>query len=414
MQKTNKEKWHLLIRRQMHRLKREMVGFAKDLIKIRTENPPGTDYAACVDLISDHLRRFGLGSQIVKVPGLNDRKYPRYSLLASYGRGSRKLYFHAHYDVVPGTDAKHFKPYVRSGRLYGRGAADMKAGLAAMIYAVRALQLLDISLDGQVSLVIVPDEETGGKAGTAYLFEKGYIDRRSSVGMLMPEPTSGTIWNACRGAISLMIKIKGKPVHVVLQKDGVNAFEGMVSLSNALLELKKIVERRKTRYAVLSGESRNSILMLGGICRCGSNFNVVPGACSFTLERRINPEESIAEEKRKLFDIFDRFRMEGMKIEVEILQEGGTAGISSANQLVKAFVPNVTEITGQKPLYNMCPGLLEIRFYLQNGIAAYAYGPGSIAMAHHPDEHVEVKRMIDCASIYALTAFDLLAEANTS
>lgn len=389
-----------------------MIGFAKDLIRIPTENPPGAHYSACVDFIAKHLRGFGLGSRIVKAPGPDDRAYPRHSLLASYGQGRRTLYFHAHYDVVPGTDAKHFKPYVRSGRLYGRGAADMKAGLAAMVYALRALQLLDADLDGQVCLVAVPDEETGGKAGTAYLFEKGYIGRKSGVGMLMPEPTSGTVWNACRGAISLLIKIKGKPVHVVLQKDGVNAFEQMVNLSHALLKLKKTVERRKTHYAVSSGESRNSILMLGGVCRCGTNFNVVPGSCSFTLERRINPEENLAEEKTALYAIFDGFRKQGMKIDIEVLQEGKAAGISSDNELVRALANSVKAAAGQKPALKMCPGLLEIRYYLEKGIPAYAYGPGSLAMAHSPDESIEVRRVVDCASIYALTAFDLLSKGN--
>lgn len=390
-------------------LRGEMIEFAKDLIRIPTENPPGAHYSVCVDLISEHLRRFGLKSKVVKAPG-PDRAYPRHSLLASYGRGRRKLYFHAHYDVVPGTNTKHFKPYTRSGRLYGRGAADMKAGLAAMVYAVRALQLSEACLDGQICLVIVPDEETGGKAGTAHLFEKGYIGRENSVGMLMPEPTSGTVWNACRGAISLSVDIKGKPVHVVLQKDGVNAFEQMVKLSHALLKLKKVVERRKTDYAVSSGESGNSILMLGGICHCGTNFNVVPGSCSFTLERRINPEENLAEEKRALFAIFDGFRKQGMKIDIKVLQEGEAAGISSDNKLVRALANSVKEVAGQKPALRLCPGLLEIRYYLQNGIPAYAFGPGALAMAHSPDESVEVKRVVDCAFIYALTARDLLSK----
>jgi succinyl-diaminopimelate desuccinylase len=406
--KSKKDAWPVIIKRQMRALKRELVGFTKELIRIPTENPPGVCYSACIELISHRLKRFGIRSQIIKVPGRYAREHRRYSLLSSYGKGRRKLYFHAHYDVVPGTDAKQFKPYVRSGRIYGRGAADMKAGLAAMVYALRALQLLDAPLDGRVCLVVVPDEETGGRAGTGYLFEKGYISKEHCVGMLMPEPTSGTIWNACRGAISLSIKIKGKPVHVVMQKDGVNAFDGMVSLSNALFKYKKAVERRKTHYTVLAGESANSILMLGGMCHCGTNFNVVPGSCTFTLERRINPEENFTEEKRKLLRIFERFRKTGMNIDLEVLQEGDSAGISSDNDLANALVASIIEIAGQKPAFNMCPGLLEIRHYLQNGIPAYAYGPGLLARAHHPAEFVEISRVIDCASIYALTALELL------
>lgn len=406
--------WPLLIKKQISALRYELIEFAKELIRIPTENPPGTCYSACVDLISRRLNRFGIRSRIIKVPTRDAREYRRYCLLSSYGKGKRKLFFHAHYDVVPGTTAKQFKPYVRDGRLYGRGAADMKAGLAAMVYAVRALQLLGVQVAGRVCLVIVPDEETGGKAGTGYLFKKAYINGEHCVGMLMPEPTSGTIWNACRGALTMSITIKGKPVHVVVQKDGVNAFEQMVWLSNALLKHKKDVEKRKTRYPVLPGESVNSILMLGGICQCGTSFNVVPGTCTFTLERRINPEEDFTEEKRKLLLIFDRFRRAGMKLNIEVLQQGVSAGVSSDSELANALVLGITEIAGQKPKFNMCPGLLEIRYYLENGIPAYAYGPGLLAMAHHPDEFVEINRVIDCASIYALTAIDLLQRAATA
>ena len=406
--------WPLLIKRQVSALRNDLVEFAKELISIPTENPPGACYSACVDLISHRLNQFGIRSQIIKVPDRDAGEYGRYCLLSSYGKGKRKLFFHGHYDVVPGTTARQFKPYIRHGRLYGRGAADMKAGLAAMVYAVRALQLLGVQLDGRVCLVIVPDEETGGKAGTGYLFKKAYINREHCVGMLMPEPTSGTIWNACRGALTMSITIKGKPVHVVMQKDGVNAFEQMVRLSNALLKHKKTVERRKTRYAILPGESVNSILMLGGICQCGTSFNVVPGTCTFTLERRINPEEDFTEEKRRLLHILDRFRRAGMKLSIDVLQEGISAGISPDSDLGKALVFGITEIEGRKPKFNMCPGLLEIRYYLKKGIPAYAYGPGSLAVAHHPDEFVEIGRVMDCASIYALTAVDLLRRTVTS
>ncbi|UCG30473.1 MAG: M20 family metallopeptidase [candidate division WOR-3 bacterium] len=396
-------------KKKVHGLRREILRFTKDLIGIATENPPGAKYSECIEFISARLKDFGLRTRIIKISSHGDRAHRRYCLLSSYGKGKKKLYFHAHYDVVPGTDAKHFKPYIRGNKLYGRGAADMKGGLAAMVYAVRAVQLLNAELDGQICLVIVPDEETGGKAGSGHLFERGYIKKEDGIGMLMPEPTSGTIWNACRGALSLSVKIRGKPVHVVLHKDGVNAFEQMVSLSAALLKYKKTVERRKTKYAVLPGESRNSILMLGGLCQCGTNFNVVPGVCKFTIERRINPEENFARQKRRLLAIFDRFRQTGMKIDLEILQEGESAGVSPDSALARVLVRSVGDVTGQRPRFNMCPGLLEIRYYLQNGIPAYAYGPGLLAKAHNPDEFVQVERMIDCASVYGLTALRLLA-----
>ncbi|UCF71134.1 MAG: ArgE/DapE family deacylase [candidate division WOR-3 bacterium] len=396
------------INRCVRSMRDEILSFTHDLVAIPTENPPGSHYRPCVELISKKLVAMGLRPRLIRVHG-GDKLHPRFCLMVPYGKGKKKLYFHGHYDVVPGWNSEQFKPRIRQGRFYGRGAADMKAGLAAMVYAIRALQLADVRIDGQICLVFVPDEETGGAFGTRYLFDKGYIGKDDCVGMLMPEPTGGVAWNACRGAISLSVSVKGKPVHVVLQKEGINAFEQMVVLSNALVKLKESVEKRTTRYSVALGESKNSILMLGGICRCGTNFNVVPGTCTFTIERRINPEENFANEKKRLMDILAKFRKGGMKISVEILQEGEPGGVSSSGDLADALGWSVRQTTNRPLRFKMCPGLLEIRYYLRNGIPAYAYGPGSIRRAHHPQEYVEVDRVLQCTTVYSLTALRMLS-----
>jgi succinyl-diaminopimelate desuccinylase len=396
------------INRHIRALRQDMLSFTKDLIRIRTENPPGSCYEECVRMIAQKLERFAMRPKIIRVKG-RVASHPRYCLLSSYGTGNRALYFHGHYDVVPASSERQYDPKVHRGRLYGRGASDMKAGLSAMIYAIRAMQLSGIKMGGRVCLVIVPDEETGGNLGTRYLFQRGYIRKKNSIGMLMPEPTSGAIWNACRGALSLMITVKGKPVHVVLQQKGINAFEHMHSLVNALLKLKHAVEKRKTDYAVARGESRHSVLMLGGICKCGTNFNVVPGHCSFSIDRRINPEENLTQEKRRLLSLIDEFRKKGMNITTSLLQEGEAMGCSAETLLANYLARSIAVVKGRRPQFLMCPGLLEIRYYLMAGIPAYAYGPGLLQQAHHPDEFVLVDRIYECAAVYALTAIAVLS-----
>jgi succinyl-diaminopimelate desuccinylase len=258
-------------------------------------------------------------------------------------------------------------------------------------------------------LVIVPDEETGGEYGTQYLFERGYIKKENSIGMLMPEPTSGAIWHACRGACSLSVRVRGKPVHVVLQSRGINAFEGMLTVANALRKIKEKVERRRTGYAVAAGEPNNSILMLGGICRCGVNFNIVPGECTFSIERRINPEENLDQEKQRLFDLFERLHGQGIDVQATVLQEGESAGISPDHYLARVLTQSVRATYGRRPNFYMCPGLLEIRYYLKHGIPAYAFGPGDLSCAHGPNEFINIERMYKCTEVYALTALKLLS-----
>jgi len=401
-----------LVIKALDRDRDEILAFSRELIALDTENPPGRNYKSCAEFISNQLDRLGLAHEVIEVPTPagddRARDYPRFCLLSPPGQGQRTLYFHGHYDVVPACSPDQFKPRIESGRLIGRGSADMKSGLAAMIYAARAIQESGIKLDGRVALSIVPDEETGGRLGSQYLARAGLLGR-DGIGMLMPEPTSGAVWNANRGAVSLNVRVKGKPAHVGLQHQGVNAFERGIEAAQALLVLKEEVEARRTGFNLKPDEAKASILMLGGLCRGGSGFNLVPEEFSFTLDRRINPEEDLAEEKARLFDLLESLRRKGLDLEIETLQEGSSSGVSEDNPLARALARNVEAVTGRRPAFEMCPGLLEIRFYLDRGVPALAYGPGLLESAHGPEEFVAVREIQDCAAIYALTALDLLA-----
>jgi acetylornithine deacetylase/succinyl-diaminopimelate desuccinylase-like protein len=106
----------------------------------------------------------------------------------------------------------------------------MKGGIVSMLYSIRALQECRMDLNGKIALTLVPDEETGGARGSAWLAAQGLLGR-NGVGMLMPEPTSGVVWNANRGAISLRVSVRGKSAHVGLQHRGENSFEQMEQTS---------------------------------------------------------------------------------------------------------------------------------------------------------------------------------------
>jgi acetylornithine deacetylase/succinyl-diaminopimelate desuccinylase-like protein len=108
--------------------------------------------------------------------------------------------------------------------------------------------------------------------------------------MLTPEPTDGIVWNANRGAISLRVTVRGKHAHVGRRHERVNAFDGMLSIAEALRRLKGEVEGRRTAHRIEPDAARRSILLVGGRVEGGTNFNVVPEVCTFTVDRRINPE----------------------------------------------------------------------------------------------------------------------------
>lgn len=373
-----------------------MVDLTRDLIAIPTENPPGAHYRDALDLLTTRLEALGF----------DDTRIEGDCLVSLVGRGARTLYFSGHYDVVPAQRRDQFTPRLHGKTIVGRGSSDMKSGLAAMTYAARALRELDMLGDGRIGLVFVPDEETAGPRGSRDLLARGVLGT-DGIGMLTPEPTGGIVWNANRGAITLRITARGKTAHVGRQYEGVNAFQGMLAVAQALLELKHEVEAHTTDFHIAPDVARRSILLLGGRTEGGTNFNVVPDECWFTVDRRLNPEEDFEVEKQRLFDVIDRAGGPAT-VEVEVIQEGRASGSDERGPVGRALAESIVDVTGRPARFEMCPGLLEIRFYAERGVPAFAYGPGLLTVSHGPDEFVPIDRIVECAQVYALTAARLL------
>src|ERR1700730_15701865 len=151
-----------------------MAEFTRELVRIPTQNPPGQNYRACAEALARMIRRASLRAIVEKIPtpkhlrssaNAPSSAEPRYWVRATLGSGNRALYFHGHYDVVPTSSPAQFQPRDRNGNIFGRGTADMKGGLVAMLYAARVLKELRIALGGRIELVLVPEEETGGGRG---------------------------------------------------------------------------------------------------------------------------------------------------------------------------------------------------------------------------------------------------------
>lgn len=367
-----------------------MLDLTQRLIAVPSENPPGNFYQECAGILLTELERLGF----------DDVRREGACVLASVGAGPRTLYFSGHYDVVPAQSREQFQPRIEGANLFGRGSSDMKSGLAAMIHAAAAARDAGLLKAGRIGIVLVPDEETAGPRGSRDLDARGLLGK-DAVGMLTPEPTGGVIWNANRGAISLRATMHGKAAHVGRQFEGVNAFERALPAMQRLAAIKNEVELRETQQNIAPAAARKSILMLGGRAEGGTNFNVTPDFFSFTVDRRINPEENLEEEKRRLCEA-----LEG--IEIETLQEEAAAATPAEAPLGVVLSRHVASVTGKEPAFEMCPGLLETRFYAAHGIPAYAYGPGLLTVSHGPHEFVPIRNIVRCAEIYALTAASML------
>jgi len=376
-----------VLSRLRERLSEEaMLDLTRRLIAIPSENPPGNHYEECARTLFDELARLGFDE--VRREGA--------CVLASVGPGLQTLYFSGHYDVVPAQDRDQFQPCVKGANLFGRGSSDMKSGLAAMIHAAAAARDEGLLRSGRIGIVLVPDEETAGPRGSRDLDARGVLGK-DGIGMLTPEPTGGVVWNANRGAISLRATMRGKAAHVGRQFEGVNAFERALPALVQLAEIKKDVELRETQYNIAPPAARKSILLLGGQIEGGTNFNSTPDRCSFTIDRRINPEENLEEEARRLLDTLEGF-------EIETLQHEPAAVTPKGDPFAAILSRHIASVTGKEPVFEMCPGLLETRFYAARGIPAFAYGPGLLTVSHGPNEFVPIRNIAQCALIYALTA----------
>lgn len=398
--------------------RRMLLELLEELVAIRSENPPGENYLECALLLSERLRDMGFQPRLIEVPPHELRRMglptnrPRPSVLTSFGDESPEaptLHFHAHYDVVPADSDAMFRLRVEGDDALGRGTADMKGGIVSLFLALSALKLLRPRLRGRILLSLVPDEETGGGAGTEYLFRAGILPRHS-LGMLTPEPTSGRVWHGNRGAISQLLTISGEMAHVAVQHQGRNAFEGMLELGQMLKDLKREVESRRFDGPDLGIEGPPSVLLLGGVARGGTNFNVVPETVSFSVDRRFHPRENRPEVARELERTYRRFRRSGWGLDVRSLQKGGASFTPNDTPLAQALTRIVGAITGEPPGFGLCPGILETRFFLEHGTTGLAYGPGELGLSHTQHERVSLSRIMDVACIYARMAWALLGD----
>jgi acetylornithine deacetylase/succinyl-diaminopimelate desuccinylase-like protein len=361
----------------------EMAELVESLVRVPTENPPGRERARCAALLRDAMDALGFAPELIDPPGI---------VRGQVGDGSRLVYFHGHFDVVPAQRPEQFAPVRRDGRIVGRGTADMKGGIVSMLYGAAAARDLGLLGDRRIVFHLVCDEETGSTAGSGHLRAAGLIDP-GALAMLTAEPTGGVIWHAARGAITLKVTTAGREAHVGYVHEGVNAFEHMIAIAAPLTRLSaELLERR-------------SMLVVGGQAGAGAGFNVVPGSAWFSVDRRFNPDEDLDAELARLTGTIDAAAAAaGADVEVEVLQAQPSGGTDAGHPAAATLAACVADVEDGPARFELCPGVLDTRWYSQLGIPAFAYGGGRLDVSHGPDEYIDEAAMRRCAAVSALFA----------
>jgi succinyl-diaminopimelate desuccinylase len=278
------------------------VEILKDLISIDTTVPPGLNYDKAVGYLEPVFKRLGFETHRVTIPAEHaEGRKGRVNLICHRrAEGKPHLIFYGHIDVVPAEGWDAFKPRAESGKLYGRGAADMKGGIVALLLAMDSLKGKPLSFD--VSVMVTTDEEFSQASQLEYLEE--YLQPIKGACFLSLDSNFGFASIAGLGAVQLDIKVKGKSVHSGLSHLGENAVEKAVPLLNALLDLKRNVEQRKSGVPTIpdTGLSRMQAKLNINMIRGGLKMNIVPDECLISVDRRLIPEENPDDAKKELLD----------------------------------------------------------------------------------------------------------------
>src|SRR5690606_14352350 len=233
----------------------ELVALASELIRFPTINPPGEAYTPCAEYIGQRLTKRGFETRLIRgegTPGDNDR-YPRTNVVARReGRApGAVVHFNSHIDVVEAGEGWTLDPFagiIRDGRVYGRGACDMKGGLAASIIAVEAILATFSDFPGAVEISGTVDEESGGFGGVAYLAAKGYFSPPRVDHVIIPEPLNKErICLGHRGAWWAEIETRGVQAHGSMPFLGDCAIRHMGAVLEAFeRELFPALDRKET------------------------------------------------------------------------------------------------------------------------------------------------------------------------
>jgi succinyl-diaminopimelate desuccinylase len=278
----------------------DVVEVLSEFIAIDTSVPPGNNYRRAMEYLAPFFRRAGFEARLVDIPPEHaDGRSGRVNLVC-HRRAENKprLIFYGHADVVPATGWNAFEPRLDNGRIYGRGAADMKGGLVSLLGALEAVR--DRPLKYDVAVAVTTDEETGQASQLRYLAP--FLSPVEGAYVFSLDSSFGFVCVADLGALQLDVIVNGKSVHSGLSHLGVNAVERAVPVLKSLMDLKEKVERRKSAIGVHPDtglafmQARLNINKIDG----GIKANIVPDRCVITVDRRLIPEESLAEAEREI------------------------------------------------------------------------------------------------------------------
>ena len=371
------------------------------LVSIDTENPPGREVEA-VRYLAGELAAIGLGVETQEImPG-------RANVVARLANGPGPVFaFNSHIDVVPageGWSRPAFQLAESNGRLYGRGACDAKGPIAAMLEAIELLVAHRSAWSGDLLAVFVADEEAQSRGAKAFAAGKPHVDLA-----VIGEPTSNMVASAHKGSLRPRVRVIGKTAHSGMPHLGINAILEAGRLLGLVSEFHQ--QDIGLRTHTLVGNASITVTRIDG----GHADNVIPDRCEFLIDRRLLPGESemraVAEIEELLATARDRY---GVNAEIVGFAPttGGATETSSEEPLVVAALTAAAAScrAHQEPVG--FPAACDLVHFRSLGAKGIVLGPGSLDVAHKPDEFVPVDELVRASCIYAETALSMMKQGS--
>ncbi len=404
--------------------KDEMKEFLREFIRIETENPPGNNYERCARFLGEKMQLLGCEVQYIKVPDEFQKKVlpdssdsPRVSVIGKLkGRNERPLiHFSGHYDVVPAGAGWKYPPYegvTKDNIVYGRGASDMKSGVAAQIFVLETIRRCKLELLGSMISSSTPDEETGGELGMGYLTKSGILNKNNTDYCVITEPLDyDRICIGHRGTFWFKVSVKGIQSHGSMPSEGLNAIDGMVKILNSIDTKIKPKLNKVSKYNISPPAARFSTLS-STMINAGTKVNTIPNECSVSFDWRLIPDQSVEWAKGEIIEICEQHKADGsiMDYSVESILEVNPTIVEEDQTLIEAFKIAGKKILKKEMEINLSPGMDDQRFVVNEGglTQAIVYGPGRLSEAHKINESINMNEFADAVKIMTIAVLDLI------
>ncbi|GAA3151759.1 ArgE/DapE family deacylase [Nonomuraea salmonea] len=376
-----------------------VVAFTQALVRVPSTNDPakGRSEQPAADLVAAKMREWGWDPVVYEAaPGR-----PNVVAVVEGGGGpGPTLMFEGHTDVVTEGDLSAwtvdpFGGEIRDGKLWGRGSADMKSGLAATLYATRALQLAG-PFPGRIKVCALADEE-GLMIGAHHFVSEGLA--ADVDGAIVAEPEAGEICAVAKGALRLRVDLTGKMAHGAMPQHGRNPIQAAGPLLVGLRALQDELQAAHPAH-----EHLGAVYVTPTVLQAGSQeqVNVIPAVASVFVDVRTIPG---VEHK----DVADRVAAlaaaDGITAEVSVLVDRPPVDVPVTDPVVAALAAAHRTVTGEEPVYGGVPGTTDGTVLTHwGGVPSVVYGPGGKWIAHQADEYVELDDIVRGTRVFAEAA----------